>query len=232
MGRTSGKRGTTPRPNSMTMASRNDSELTRLKLDLVAARERGERRGALAAALATHPQYVAELTQFAAGLAATSGYEQVTPTAATQAIAERAHARALAALFPAPLPVATPAGGFGARVVASLKALRRARGLSLAAAARRLGLGLDVVQNLEAGLIRASSVPERLTVALGALLETTTEQVRAALDAQLVLRPALQRDRSASGPAADADLPTLDFADAVRLSPSMSAEQKVEWLED
>jgi transcriptional regulator with XRE-family HTH domain len=177
--------------------------------------------------LAGHPHYVAELTQFAASLVATSGYERAEPTAQTRAIAERARTRALAALFP--VAAAAPshlAGGLGARAVASLKALRRAHGLSLAAAARRLGLGLDVVQNLEAGLIRAASVPERLTRALGELLETSAEQIRAALDAQLVLRPALQRDRSANA----AELPELDFAEAVRLSPAMTAAQKAEWL--
>ncbi|HEV7127862.1 MAG TPA: hypothetical protein VGN32_10515 [Ktedonobacterales bacterium] len=203
----------------------DDRELMRLKLELVAARERGEAR-ALTRVLAGHPHYVAELTQFAASLVATSGYERAEPTAQTRAIAERARTRALAALFPVAAAPSHLAGGLGARAVASLKALRRAHGLSLAAAARRLGLGLDVVQNLEAGLIRAASVPERLTRALGELLETSAEQIRAALDAQLVLRPALQRDRSANA----AELPELDFAEAVRLSPAMTAAQKAEWL--
>jgi transcriptional regulator with XRE-family HTH domain len=204
---------------------KDERELTQVKMDLVAARERGE-RGALARALAAHPGHVAELTQFAAALVATSGYEHEVPTQETMAIAQRASARGLAAVFPARVSV-KPAGGLGARAVATLKALRRARGLSLASVARQLGLGLDVLSDLEAGVIRAASVPDRLTQALGDLLQSSAEQVRAALETQPVLRPAYGRDRASAQ-----DIPERDFADAVRVSTSMSAEQKAEWLEE
>ncbi|HEY7835379.1 MAG TPA: helix-turn-helix domain-containing protein [Ktedonobacterales bacterium] len=218
----------------------DQAELARLKLELVAAQERGElvatreqtergERGALGRAVTAHPAVVGELTQFAAALVATSGYERETPTAETQAVAERAFARALGAAFPpVAAPVATPvAGGLGARAAATLRALRKARGISLAAAARRLGLGVDVLQNLEAGLIRAASVPNRLTRALGELLEASADQVRGAIESQLVLRPALQRARTADA----GDPEQLDFADAVRLSPAMSDEQRHAWLD-
>jgi len=204
-----------------------DPELMRLKMELVAAREHGE-GGALSRMLVAHPRHVAALTEFAAALVATSGYERETLTAETMAVAARAEARALATVFPVTAPVAaskSASSGFGARAVASLKALRRARGVSLSAAARRLGLGLDVLSDLEAGLINASSVPDRLTRALGELLQTTAEQVHAALDAQSAVRPALQLNRSSDG-----DVPMRDFAEAVRLSTSMSPEQKTEWL--
>jgi transcriptional regulator with XRE-family HTH domain len=200
-------------------------ELMRVKMELVAARERGE-RSALSLALAAHPGYVAELTEFAAAVTATSSYEHEVPTAETMAIAQRAGARALAAVFPAPATVApSPAKGLGARAAATLKALRRARGLSLSAVARQLGLGLDVVSDLEAGVIGAATVPDRLTRVLGELLQTSAEQVRAALETQPVLRPAFGRD-----PSSTQEIPTRTFADAVRLSTSMSAEQKAEWL--
>lgn len=202
----------------------NGGELMRLKLELVAAREQGE-RGALTRILTAHPQHVAELTQFAASLVATSSYEHEMPTPEMLALTERARERAFAAVFPA-ATVTAPAGGFGARATATLKALRKARGLSLGAAARHLGLGLDVLQNLEAGLIRATSVPDRLTRALGDLLETTAEQVRAALPAQPLLEPALQRTRAA----AEAETPVLNFEEAIHLSPTMTAEQKERWL--
>jgi transcriptional regulator with XRE-family HTH domain len=207
-----------------------DPELMRLKMELVAAREHGE-GGALSRMLVAHPRHVAALAEFAAALVATSGYERETLTAETMAVAARAEARALATVFPVTAPVAasesarSASGGFGALAAASLKALRRARGVSLSAAARRLGLGLDVLSDLEAGLINASSVPDRLTRALGELLQTTAEQVRAALDAQSAVRPALQLNRSSDG-----DVLMRDFADAVRLSTSMSPEQKTEWL--
>jgi transcriptional regulator with XRE-family HTH domain len=210
------------------VTSGDERELTRLKLDLVAAREQGE-HGALGRLLAAHPGQGAALTEFAAALAATSGYERETPTPETAAVAERALARALSAAFPAAAvsAAASATESLGARALASLKALRRARGLTLAAAARRLGLGLDVLSDLEAGLIAAASVPERLTRALGELLETTAEQVHAALESQPAVRPALLRDRSQGG-----EVPVRDFAEAVRRSPSMSAEQKADWLGD
>jgi hypothetical protein len=196
-------------------------------MELVAACERGE-SGALGRILVAQPGHVAALTEFAAALAATSGYERAIPTAETTAVAERALARAMSAVFPTAVAAASAPEGMGARALASLKGLRRARGLSLAAAARGLGLGPDVLADLEAGLIQAASVPERLARALGALLDTTAEQVRAALESQPILRPALQRDRSQTGQMGEA--PVRDFAEAVRFSPSMTPEQKAQWL--
>jgi transcriptional regulator with XRE-family HTH domain len=214
-----------PRETKRSQATSGDErELTRLKMEMVAARERGE-SGAISRTLVAHPGHVAALTEFAAALAATSGYERAIPTAETEAVAERALARAMRVVFPAAVTAASAPEGVGARALASLKGLRRARGLSLAAAARGLGLGPDVLADLEAGLIQAASVPERLARALGELLETTAEQVRAALESQPMLRPALQRDRSQTG-----EVPVRDFAEAVRLSPSMTAEQKAQWL--
>lgn len=198
-------------------------ELTRLKLELVAAQEQGE-RGALGRAVMAHPRYVAELAEFAAALRATSSYEHEAPTAQTIAVAQRASARAFAAVFPGPA-AASPAGGIGAVAVATLKALRRARGLTLSGVARQLGLGLDVLSDLEAGVLRASTVPDRLTRALGELLQTSAEQVRMALETQPVLRPAFGRDPSSSQ-----EIAKRDFAEAVKLSTSMNAEQKAEWL--
>lgn len=214
-----------PRETKRSQAtSGGERELTRLKMELVAARERGE-SGTLSRILVAHPGHVAALTEFAAALAATSGYARAIPTAETAAVAERALARAMRVVFPAAVTAASAPEGVGARALASLKGLRRARGLSLAAAARGLGLGPDVLADLEAGLIQAASVPERLARALGELLETTAEQVRAALERQPMLRPALQRDRSQTG-----EVPVRDFAEAVRLSPSMTPEHKAQWL--
>lgn len=204
----------------------NGAELPRLKRELVAARERGE-QGALGRVAAANPAYVGELTEFAAAMVATSGYEHETLTAETIAIAERARARALEAVFPT-ATVAVAAEGLGTRAAATLKALRRAQGITLAAAARRLALGLDVLQNLEAGLIRAASVPDRLTRALGDLLQTSADQVRVAIESQGMVRPALLRDRTPG--AGDPEM--LDFAEAVRLSPSMSDEQRHAWLDE
>lgn len=216
-GKTSGKK---------TNERGDGDELLRLKRELVAARERGE-QGALGRVAAAHPAFVGELTEFAAAVVATSGYEHETPTAETMAIAERARARALETVFPT-ASTSAAAEGLGARAAATLKALRRAQGITLAAAAKRLSLGMDVLQNLEAGLIRAASVPDRLTRALGDLLQTSAGQVRAAIESQGMMRPALLRDRTPGG----GEPEMLDFAEAVRLSPAMSDEQRRAWLDE
>jgi transcriptional regulator with XRE-family HTH domain len=219
MGQRTGGRATPPKRGQIGDAR----ELARLKIELVSARDAGE-TGVLSRMALAHPEYVAELAEFDAALIATSAYEHEALTPETMAIAQRARARALAAAFPVAVTPG-PAGGFGARAAATLKALRRARGLTLASVARQLGLGLDVVSDLEAGVVRATSVPDRLTRALGDLLQTTAEQVRAAFETQPVLRPGYARDLSSTQ-----EIPMRDFAEAVRLSTSMTEEQKDRWL--
>ncbi len=187
-------------------------ELKRAKLELVALREQGEAHG-LRAVLARYPQHAAALIEFSASLTATSGYADVVLTPETERLAAAARAAAVAAVFGA------------APAFSSLKALRNARQISLKSVAERLGLGVDVLSALEAGKIRARSVPARFLGALGAILDATADQVGAILGAQVVAAPAFRR---ATG---DGLSSQLDFADAVRLSPSMSSEQKAQWLE-
>jgi transcriptional regulator with XRE-family HTH domain len=186
-------------------------ELTRAKLEMVAARERGE--DALRPLLGQHPALTGELIDFSAALAATSGYADVELIPETEAVAMQARDRAFAAVFGA------------APAFASLKALRQARKISMPALAARLGLGVDVVSALEAGRIRAASAPERLLRSLGEMLDTTADQILALLGAQPAVSPALRRAR---GDVSDAE--PLDFAEAVRLSPEMSEEAKAGWL--
>jgi transcriptional regulator with XRE-family HTH domain len=199
-------------------------ELMQAKLEIVSARERGE-QGTLVRLLQSYPRYALELTEFSAALVATSSYEHEALTAETEAIAARASARALAAVFPvvpAKAAKATPA-------LATLKALRQARGLTIKVVAQRLGLGPDVLSGLEAGVIRAASVPERLLRLLSETLDATAEQVQMALQTQAAVAPALLR--STQGATRDeAGQPELDFAEAVQLSPSMTDEQKARWL--
>jgi phage head maturation protease len=198
--------------------------MMRLKMELVAAREEGGTQGgrdALRRLVASHPALAAELTEFSAALVATSSYERVTPTAATQALAERARARAFAAVFDAP---ATAATAIAERVVTTVRALRKVRGLALTALARQLSVGVDVLSALEAGLIRGASIPERFVRALSEALSASVEVVHAALETPPVVRPALQRSRSS------AEEEVRDFAEVVQLSPSMSPEQKARWL--
>src|SRR5215468_6248865 len=95
-----------------------DTELTRLKMELVAARERGEAR-ALPRLLASYPQYARDLTQFSAALLATGSDDPAAITPESEQIAARARSRAFAAVFgvpvaaraaaPATVPAAAPA---------------------------------------------------------------------------------------------------------------------------
>jgi transcriptional regulator with XRE-family HTH domain len=191
-------------------------ELMRAKLDLVAARERGE--DALVPLVTQHPALAGDLIDFSAALTATAAYTDIELPVESEAIAMQARDRAFAAVFDA---AASTAPAF-----TSLKALRQARRLSMPAIAMRLGLGVDIVSALEAGRIRAASAPDRLLRSLGELLDTTADQIAALLGTQMAPSPALRRGR---GDVANAE--PLDFAEAVRLSPEMSDEAKADWLD-
>jgi len=194
-----------------------DATLMRAKMELVAARERGE-PGALARVAALYPARAAELVEFGAALIATTSYENEAPTPAIDALAERARAKAFATVFAAATPSA-PA----AVAATSLAVLRKARSLSQMALAKQLGLGVDVVSGIERGAIKVASIPERLVRALGHALNTSADQVQAILHSQTMLLPALNRGGAG-------EEPELDFARAVELSPNMTPEQKARWL--
>lgn len=228
-------KGTLPRGNRPTGG---DGELARAKMALVAACEHGE-PNALGNILATYPAHLPELIEFSAALRATGGYEHEALTAQSAVVAERALARAMAAVFGGEMPLAAPIAVSAPRaavaaaqgVVATLKGLRKARKLTPRALADRVGLGVDVVSTLEHGLIRAASVPERLVRALADALGTTVDQMSAAISAQPAIVPRFQRSRA--GATKDAPVPTeIDFAEAVRISTNMSDEQKARWLEE
>ena len=202
----------------ITKAQMRQDELTRAKLEMVAAREHGE--DALLPLLEQRPALAGELIDFSAALAATSAYADVELTPETESVAMQARDRAFAAVFGAATPAVAKAPA-----VASLKALRQARKISMPALAAKLGLGVDVVSALEAGRIRAASAPERLLRSLGELLDTTADQIAVLLGSQPAVSPALRRARGAVS-----DAEPLDFAEAVRLSPEMSDEAKAGWL--
>ena len=219
-------------PAAAGMARDDLKELMRAKMELVAARERGERE-TLVRLLTAHPAHAAALSDFSAALVATSGYEREELTPETERVAQRAFARAMANVFPAqaaPKPAAA-AAVVAQGAAASLKALRRMRGLSQMDLARKLGLGPDVLSNLEAGLIRAASIPERFVHALGAALDATVDQVNRAIQIQAMALPALLRS-SEGATKHTGEQPQQDFLDAVRFSPDMTAEQKARWLDD
>ena len=205
--------------------------LMQIKMELAAASEDGN-KGALAAALTQHPAHAEELTAFYAALLATQGYDNAPITPAMGAIAERASVHAFATVFGsvgvAAAEQAAPVATAALAQTHTLKALRQAQRKSLREVARGLGLGVDVLSALEAGRIRASSVPERLLQRLSALLDTAAGQLQAML-AGPTQAPAFLRSRQ--GERKDAATPEeMSFADAVRLSAEMSAEEKSTWL--
>jgi transcriptional regulator with XRE-family HTH domain len=210
--------------NARGETSRN--ELMQAKMELVAARERNE-RGALAGVLRTYPAYVPELAEFNAALIATSGYEREVLTPETQSIAARALARAMVTVFP--IQAALPAPGAIRGVVATLRELRKSRGFSQPALAARLGLGVDVLSSLETGVVKVSSIPDRLIRALGEVLSSSFDQMTNLL--QVTSEPAWKRSKEGSGKG-DREQLEKDFLELVRTSPMMSAEQKASWLDD
>jgi hypothetical protein len=199
--------------------------MMRAKMALVAAGERGE-SGALGTILAEYPAQVGELTEFRAALLATSSYEHEAPTPEVDAIGDRAMARAFGVVFPVRVPVPSAPVAVAA---ASLQALRKARNLAPRALANKLGLGVDVLTNLERGFIKAATVPERLVRALGEALDASAEQIHAILRAQAMSLPAMLR--STEGQSLEVEPhPELDFERAVAISPNMTDEQKAAWL--
>lgn len=219
------KRQTEQRSRRATTTVPTDQELMQAKMEMVAARERGE-HDALTRILARHSHHVGPLTDFHAGLLATTGYETEPLTPVVEGIALRARDRAFATVFVT--SPATTLAAVGQKVFGTLVEWRRARKLGQVALAKQLGLGADVVSKLEHGKIRAASVPDRLVHALAEALGATADAVRFTLQNQAALAPALLRDRSTGGDAREE--PTLDFADAVRLSPNMSETEKSPWL--
>ena len=121
---------------SNTQATTRRRELMQAKMALVAAREQNEAE-AFTSIVGTYPSYLPELTEFNAALIATSSYDLEIPTPQTESIAVRALSRAMMTVFPVQTTLPTSSAIRGA--VATLRELRRSRGLSLPVLADRLG---------------------------------------------------------------------------------------------
>jgi DNA-binding transcriptional regulator YiaG len=205
-------------------------QLQQAKMELAAAHETGE--AALLRQMALrYPAQLETLTDFVTGLRATDldAQEMALPlTAEIEALTLRARQRALSAVFSA---AAKPQSVDAARTLGQMRA---ASGLSMVEFARRLALGADVVRKLEQGRIIAASVPQRLVEALSQTLAVSTEQVLALLRGApgAGVQPALLRRRPVgkANQAEDQSVQPQTFAEAVRHSPSMTAEQRGAWL--
>ena len=212
---------------SNTQATTRRRELMQAKMALVAAREQNEAE-AFTSIVGAYPSYLPELSEFNAALIATSSYDLEIPTPQTESIAVRALSRAMMTIFP--VQTTLPASSTIRGAVATLRELRRSRGLSLPVLADRLGLGLDVVSSLEAGMVKVASIPDRLIRALGDALSTSLDQITEVLDKQITAEPAWQRQKGSGK--GDREQLEIDFVELVRGSPNMSPDQKASWLDD
>jgi transcriptional regulator with XRE-family HTH domain len=212
-----------------TQATIRRRELMQAKMALVAAREQNEAE-AFTSIVGAYPSYLPELTEFNAALIATSSYDLEIPTPQTESIAVRALSRAMLTVFP--VQTTLPASYAIRGAVATLRELRKSRGISLAALAERLGLGVDVVSSLEAGMVKVASIPDRLIRALGDALSTSLDQITEVLDKQIATEAALKRMRTEGSGKGDREQLERDFGELVRASPNMSPDQKALWLDD
>jgi transcriptional regulator with XRE-family HTH domain len=210
-------------------------ELQRAKMELVAAHERGETR-LLSQAVQGNGTHVEELADFVAGLYATDLTEQELALPLSAEVAEagqRARQRALAAVFSSAPAGQTAVAQPAQTTIDSLAQARKVAGLALVDLARRLGLGTDVVQKLEHGRLVAASVPAKLAERLAEALKLSSEQVWELLRTPPATQaqPALLRRRTVGKVSPEGqELEPQTFAEAIQHSPSMTPEQRADWL--
>ena len=213
---------------------RKDSrEVRQMKMELTAAHERGE-SAVLRQMAQRYPAHVEMLADFVAALHATDLDEQemaLPITADIEAISLRARQRALGAVFDVAI-AAQPASA----LLSPLAQARKASGVAMVDLARRLSLGVDVVQMLEQGRIAVASVPQKLADRLAEALAMTSEQVWNLLRSApgIQSQPAFQRRRTTgkAGRKGETSAEPLTFAEAVQHSASMTADQRASWLEE
>ncbi len=146
------------------------------------------------------------------------------PDVALDGAAEAAIDRGMARGIAGALAV-TPAQAWG------LREALKAASLTKAALARRLRLGLDVVDKFIQGQIDLATVPQRFFEELAGALKTQPEQALAWARQSTPVRPAhLRAEAGAPTEAAAGE----SFADAITRSPtaSMSADERAYWLAD
>jgi hypothetical protein len=114
-----------------------------------------------------------------------------------------------------------------------LKAALEVAGMTKTIAARRLQIGVDVLQKLMQGRITVATIPQRFFERLGQALESSVEQARQLVNQSFELgvqvQPAYRRG-AAKTPKDIEPAPPESFADAVQRSPNMAADVKKEWL--
>jgi hypothetical protein len=144
----------------------DEDELRRVKLDFLAAQERGETLGPW---LDRYPQYARELVDLAM---ATEAEHRLEAPSEDELVATREVLRRVAADVVGQ-PALAPAVGLVARA--------RAVGVRVPQLARRVGLTAEVLYQLDRGYIRLETVPRALLRRLGEALNASAEAVLAGL---------------------------------------------------
>ncbi len=194
----------------------NNNELQHLKIAWLAAEEAGDKQTQLAL-LRDYPDAQEALIDFIAAYRITEPGETNAQQIDLLPLTQRAYATALERVFgPA---IAT----------ADVRQLRVQQGLSLAEAARRLHLGIDVWKKFEDGVIELASLSERQLARLAHFFQVSAEQFGTMLSNSQPL-PTLNRRQTARAARSTPDQQEKQsFAEALKKS-SMSKEEKKEWL--
>jgi transcriptional regulator with XRE-family HTH domain len=195
------------------------SDIQKLKMAWLAAKETGDVQMQMRL-LRDHPEQQAELIDFIAGYAATTGTDKAE---ALLPLTQRALQSALDRVF-------SPETATIQVIAANLGELRKHRQLSKLAAARGLRLSLDVWEKFEAGAIELVSLSQRQLERLAQFFQISTEQFSTLLSNS---QPAftLNRRQTRVGARSEQQGPRKQsLAEAIAHS-TMSKEDKRFWLE-
>lgn len=191
----------------------NISELQRLKIEWIAAKESGNREAEVNL-LKNHPEEQSELIDFIAAYYATAGNEQAEELLP---LTQRACQTALGRVFSSQV------------AAANLAELRKSRASSKLAVARGLRLTVDVWDKFESGAIELVSLSQRQVERLAAFFQVNSEQFSTLLsNSQTSFTLNRRQTRAASRKEQGSQ--QQSFAEAVARS-TMSKEDKRFWLE-
>ncbi|QBD80640.1 XRE family transcriptional regulator [Ktedonosporobacter rubrisoli] len=195
----------------------NTSELQRLKMAWLAAKEAGDTQTQFGL-LRDHPEGLAELSDFIAAYHATGADVLVEEPQTILPVTQRAYQKALERVFNAEL------------AFANLTELRKNRNVSKVEVARGLRLGVDVWNKFEAGAIELVSLSRQQLERLAGFFQVSTDQFARLLDQS---QPALTLNRRQTRQASRSEQQgpqKQSFADAIKRS-GMTKEDQEFWLQ-
>jgi transcriptional regulator with XRE-family HTH domain len=194
----------------------DNNELQLIKMAWLSAEEAGDKQRQLAL-LRDHPEAQEALIDFIAAYHITEPGEPDAQQATLLPLTQRAYVTALERVFgPSLMP-------------ADLRQLRVQTGLSLAEAARRLHLGIDVWKKFEDGVIELVSLSERQLKRLANFFQVSAEQFGNMLNSSQPVLTINRRQTAQAARSTPVRRNKQSFAEAIEKS-TMSEEEKQEWL--